>query len=177
MLVVHEVRLFDGLRGDGEEDCSGFFDLRDDQVHGFHLPNAEGAPAAADKAEEQAASCQQVGGADEVAIVVLQFELGCLGADGEDIGDEVSLREFGDCLLMDGQRLGGNVLRDQLLAFGVDLSQRTLIKAGLRFFERAPLHKFEDILRSPVRAAAFLRLINLFETLSDIIDLVPVSHN
>ena len=71
MLIMHEVGLRHGLRGDGGECGAALLDVRRDQVNGFHLADAEWAPASADETEDERAVREQIGGADEFAIVML----------------------------------------------------------------------------------------------------------
>ena len=122
MLIVHEERLLHGLRRDGDEGRSGLLDLRQGQIHGFHLSDAERAPAPADEVDDEAAIRQQVGGADKLAVVIRQFEFRRFCADGQDVGSETLRLEFSDRLRVDSLRFGGDVLGDQFFALGVDFA-------------------------------------------------------
>jgi len=51
VLIAHEERLLDGLWGNGRERGTCLLDLRQDDVHRFHLTNTERAPAPADETE------------------------------------------------------------------------------------------------------------------------------
>ncbi len=55
VLIVHEERLLHRLRRNGDERrTASLLDLRHDEVHGFHLADAEWTPPAANEAEHEA---------------------------------------------------------------------------------------------------------------------------
>ena len=117
-------------------------DLWQDEIHRFHLTDAKRAPAAADEAEHEASFGEQVGGGDALAVVILKLEFGNLRADGQNIrGQTLFLLQFRDGARMNRLRLRRNILRDQFLALGKDLAQRTNVSLRSRFFEGAPFHK------------------------------------
>ncbi len=124
---------------------SGLLDLRDDQVHGFHLSDAERAPAAADEAEHEAAIGQQVGGTDQFSVVIMEFELGRFRSDGQDVRREILLFQFIDGLCVDFLRFCRDVLRDEFFALGVDVAQRTKVSRRGGFFQGTPLHSWVAI--------------------------------
>ena len=61
MLIVHKERLLHGLRGKGNERRSRLLKLRQDEIHGFHLPDAEWTPSSADEAKHKPAFGEQIG--------------------------------------------------------------------------------------------------------------------
>ena len=109
-------------------------DRRKKKVHRFHLADAEWAPTAADEAEYQASSGEQVGGRDDLAIVVLQLEMRRFCVDVKNVSSEISLLEISNRLRVDGLGLRRNVLRDQLFALGENLAKRSRVGVLARFF-------------------------------------------
>ena len=89
---------------------------------GFELGDAVGAPAAAEELDDERAEGEQVGGADEAACGVVEFELGGGGADGEDAVFNAGGEELGDGALTDGQAL----LLHEVAGVGGDLVELVL---------------------------------------------------
>jgi len=96
VLIVHEERLLHGLRRDCDEGCAGLLEFRHDQVHSFHLAHAKGAPASANDADHELAVVQKFGGANRLAIVVLELEIWSSLAGGKSTLSKAGGSEFGD---------------------------------------------------------------------------------
>jgi len=78
VLIRHEEGLLRCLRRDGGQRRAGLFDLGQDATHGFKLTAAEGVPAPAKEAEDEAAVGEQIGGGDGAVVLVEERELGSL---------------------------------------------------------------------------------------------------
>jgi hypothetical protein len=149
VLVVHEKRLFDGLRRKSNQRRAGLaellFDLRQDEIHRFHLPHAKRAPSPADKANDESFLCEQIVRRNDLAIVILQIEVRDFRADGKSVLSNVPPLQFGDGLRVHRLRLGWNIFRDQFFPLGIDFAQRSNLTGRNRFFERAPFHRLNTI--------------------------------
>src|SRR5580704_7059507 len=141
VLIVHKERLLHGLRGNGDERCSRLLNLRQNEIHGFHLPHAKRAPAPADEAEDKTPFKKQFGGRNNLAIVILQLEAWRLGADRKNGSCEIFLLEFSNNLSVNRLRLGRNIPGDQFLALSENIAQGSDFCLRARLFERTPLHR------------------------------------
>ncbi len=157
---MHEERLLDRLGRNGNQLRSSLLDLRQDEVHGFHLPHAERAPPSANEAQHQPSLREQIGGRDDLAVVVPQFKRRRLRADWPDVRCEMVLLQFNDSLRMNRLRLSGNVLRDEIFALSKDLAQWACVDSGTGFFERTPFHMSDisEADRDPSTALPFASL-------------------
>ena len=61
VLVVHEERLLHRLRRDSDERRSSLLDLRQDEVHSFHLSYTKRTPASANETHHKLSLGEQVG--------------------------------------------------------------------------------------------------------------------
>jgi len=130
VLVRHQIVLVNCLRRDGDQRCSGCFNLRIDRIHRFHLPHAKRAPAPTDEADDERPALQQFRRAHQLAVVVLQFEfLGSVVRLQRTLG-YAGLSELIDNPRVNRLNIHGNVLRNQFFALGVDFAE------GARFFRR-----------------------------------------
>ncbi len=85
VLVAHEERLLYGLRRNCHERCACLLNLWQDEIHRFHLADAERAPAPADEAEHEASFREQVGRRDALAVVILKLEFRNRRSDRQNI--------------------------------------------------------------------------------------------
>ena len=106
MLAGHEVALPGGLRADGDHKRAALAKLAVEITPGFELRHAIGAPAPAKKLDDQRAEGEQVGRADELAVGVLEGELGSGGADGENAFFDAGGEELFDGAFADGEPVG-----------------------------------------------------------------------
>src|SRR5206468_3581114 len=116
VLVVHEVGLLLGLRGDGEERGSSGLDLLGDAAHRFHLADAERAPASADEADYEPSLVLQCGGGNELAVVVGEFERRSVRTDSESLYRETLLLQSRNRTLMNCLYIPGSFIPASLRA-------------------------------------------------------------
>ena len=110
MLLCGEVGLALGLGADGDEERAAFADLAVEVAPGFELGDAVGAPAAAEKVDDEGAEGEEIAASDEVAGGVLQLEVGRLCSYGEDAVLDAGGEELFDGSLADGEAVGGHEL-------------------------------------------------------------------
>ena len=141
MLIVHEERLLHRLWRNSDESRPGLMNLRQDEIHGLHLPHTKRTPSPADEADYQASFRQQVRRRNELAVVVRKFERRRRCSDRQDVRSKVSRFQVSDRQGVNRLRLRRNVLGDQFPALGEDLrSGRRASRTLVGFLQRSPLH-------------------------------------
>lgn len=141
MLIDHEERMLYRLRRDAYQRSSQIFKSFEPLVHSLELTHAKRAPSTAVKADDQGAAPDEIARANQLRRVVEESEgLDSLAYSQGAISNS-RVAQLLNHAAVNGLDFCWHVLRDQLLALGIDRAQGADASVWRRFIEGAPFHR------------------------------------
>src|SRR5581483_493860 len=125
MLVCHQIRLVDGLWRNCDKRGPSPLNVRINRIHRLHLSDAERTPASTEKNYDQRTLPKQFGGFNQFSVLVRKLKSRSLVALLQRTVDDSRGSQFFYRPPVDCTNLLRNILLNQFLTFGIDLTQRT----------------------------------------------------